>query len=195
MPLSSSIAPNEHSIAVVLVSLLPCHLTSSCSLHDECQLLTTSRYENFANITASVDQLDDQVKLCYICREEERYDGKPCARRRLTHTHTHTIHHSPAPGTPPRAWTHPCTCTLIAHESCLLRWIQSSQSTRSRASNALKCPQCGTAYELTSSNPWLLRWLDMGNKGLSMIGRVVSVGSLTVVVVSLGTGAWPSPIP
>ena len=100
----------------------------------------------------------------------------------------------PAPGTPPRAWTHPCTCTLIAHESCLLRWIQSSQSTRSRASNALKCPQCGTAYELTSSNPWLLRWLDLGNKGLSMVGRVVSVGSLTVVVVSLGTGAWPNPI-
>ncbi|KAF8554282.1 hypothetical protein OG21DRAFT_1412900 [Imleria badia] len=117
-----------------------------------------------------VPTIDDlKVKLCYICREEERYD---------------------APGTPPRAWTHPCTCTLIAHESCLLRWIQSSQSTRSRASNALKCPQCGTAYELTSSNPWLLRCLDMGNKGLSMIGRVVSVGSLTVVVVSLGTGLY-----
>ncbi|KAG8215394.1 hypothetical protein J3R82DRAFT_8995 [Butyriboletus roseoflavus] len=111
---------------------------------------------------------DLKVKLCYICREEERYD---------------------APGTP-RAWTHPCTCTLIAHESCLLRWIQSSQSTRSRASNALKCPQCGTPYELTSSNPWLLRWLDMGNKGLSLIGRVVSVGSLTVVVISLGTGLY-----
>ncbi|KAF8126400.1 hypothetical protein EV363DRAFT_1434288 [Boletus edulis] len=117
-----------------------------------------------------VPTIDDlKVKLCYICREEERYD---------------------APGTPPRAWTHPCTCTLIAHESCLLRWIQSSQSTRSRAANALKCPQCGTPYELTSSNPWLLRWLDMGNKGLSMVGRVVSVGSLTVVVVSLGTGLY-----
>ncbi|KAG9310846.1 hypothetical protein JVU11DRAFT_8701 [Chiua virens] len=107
-----------------------------------------------------VPTIDDlKVKLCYICREEERYD---------------------APGTPPRTWTHPCTCTLIAHEACLLRWIQSSQTTRSRASNALQCPQCGTAYELTSSNPLLLRWLDMGNKGLSMIGRIVSVGSLTV---------------
>lgn len=24
---------------------------------------------------ANVDRLDDQVKLCYICREEEQYDG------------------------------------------------------------------------------------------------------------------------
>ncbi|KAF9235898.1 hypothetical protein BU15DRAFT_89381 [Melanogaster broomeanus] len=117
-----------------------------------------------------VPTIDDlRVKLCYICREEERYD---------------------APESPARAWTHPCTCTLIAHESCLLRWIQSSQSTRSRASNALKCPQCGTAYELTSYNPWLLRWLNIGNKGLSMVGRVVSVGSLTVLVVGLGTGMY-----
>jgi hypothetical protein len=54
-------------------------------------------------------------------------------------------------------------------------------------------PQCGTAYELTSSSPWLLRWLDIGNKGLSMVGRIVSLSSLTVVVVSLGTGAWPNP--
>ncbi|KIK96311.1 hypothetical protein PAXRUDRAFT_826109 [Paxillus rubicundulus Ve08.2h10] len=117
-----------------------------------------------------VPTIDDlKVKLCYICREEERFD---------------------APEYPLRAWSHPCTCTLIAHESCLLRWIQSSQATRSRASNALKCPQCGTAYQLTSYNPWLLRWLDVGNKGLSMVGRVVSLGSLTVVVVSLGTGMY-----
>ncbi|KAF8838131.1 hypothetical protein BDN67DRAFT_1070933 [Paxillus ammoniavirescens] len=117
-----------------------------------------------------VPTIDDlKVKLCYICREEEQFD---------------------APESPPRAWTHPCTCTLIAHESCLLRWIQSSQATRSRASNALKCPQCGTAYQLTSYNPWLLRWLNVGNKGLSMVGRVVSLGSLTVVVVSLGTGMY-----
>lgn len=27
------------------------------------------------NLTASTDRLGDQVKLCYICREEERYDG------------------------------------------------------------------------------------------------------------------------
>ncbi|KAF9034425.1 hypothetical protein BDZ89DRAFT_1062489 [Hymenopellis radicata] len=51
--------------------------------------------------------IDDlRVKLCYICRDEERYDQ---------------------PENPPRVWIHPCRCALIAHEACLLDWIQSSQ--------------------------------------------------------------------
>ncbi|KIM61838.1 hypothetical protein SCLCIDRAFT_1215657 [Scleroderma citrinum Foug A] len=112
---------------------------------------------------------DLRVKLCYICREEERHD---------------------APENPPRAWTHPCRCTLVAHESCLLQWIQTSQQNRSRAPNALKCPQCGSLYELESNNPVLLRLLDSANKGLSVMGKIVTVASFTVVVVSLGTGIY-----
>ncbi|KAG2357741.1 hypothetical protein BDR07DRAFT_1452965 [Suillus spraguei] len=108
---------------------------------------------------------DLRVKLCYICREEERYD---------------------APEDPPRAWTHPCKCTLVAHESCLLQWIQTSQQNLSRAPNALKCPQCSSVYELESENPLILRILDTANKGLSTMGKVVTIASVTVVVVSLG---------
>ncbi|KAH7911263.1 hypothetical protein BJ138DRAFT_1085948 [Hygrophoropsis aurantiaca] len=112
---------------------------------------------------------DLKVKLCYICREEERYD---------------------APEVPPRAWTHPCNCTLIAHEACLLQWIQSSQQNRSRAANALKCPQCGTAYVLDSKNPLLLRLMNAGNKALSTMGKFVTMFGLTFVVFSLGTGMY-----
>lgn len=93
-----------------------------------------------------------------------------------------------APDDPPRAWTHPCKCTLIAHESCLLQWIQTSQQNRSRAPNALKCPQCGSVYELESDNPVILRLLDAANRGLSTMGKIVTIASVTVVVVSLGTG-------
>ncbi|KAG6334545.1 hypothetical protein ID866_4542 [Astraeus odoratus] len=117
-----------------------------------------------------VPTIDDlRVKLCYICREEERYD---------------------VPENPPRAWTHPCRCTLVAHESCLLQWIQTSQQNRSRAPNALKCPQCGSLYELESDNPLPLRLLNSANKGLSAMGKIVTVASFTVVVVSLGTGIY-----
>ncbi|KAI5990384.1 hypothetical protein EDD15DRAFT_2388768 [Pisolithus albus] len=120
-----------------------------------------------------VPTIDDlRVKLCYICREEERYDAQS------------------APGNPPRAWTHPCRCTLIAHESCLLQWIQTSQQNRSRAPNALKCPQCGSPYELESDNPIILRLLDAANRGLSAVGKIVTVASFTVVVVSIGTGIY-----
>ncbi|EGO28675.1 hypothetical protein SERLADRAFT_366371 [Serpula lacrymans var. lacrymans S7.9] len=118
----------------------------------------------------SVPTVNDlRVKLCYICREEERYD---------------------APEDPPRPWTHPCNCTLVAHESCLLQWIQTSQQNRSRAPNALKCPQCGSAYELESDNPWILRLLDSGNKALSLMGRMVTVASVTSIVVSFGAGIY-----
>ncbi|KAH7882683.1 hypothetical protein F5I97DRAFT_1816781 [Phlebopus sp. FC_14] len=119
---------------------------------------------------------DLRVKLCYICREEERYDGTNMG---------HTV-----PEDPPRAWTHPCNCTLVAHESCLLQWIQSSQQNRSRAANALKCPQCGSAYELESNNPLILRILNAANRGLSTMGKIVTVASVTVVVISLGTGIY-----
>jgi RING-variant domain len=85
---------------------------------------------------------------------------------------------------PPRQWTHPCKCTLVAHESCLLRWIQTSQSDRSRAPNALKCPQCGSTYELVSDDPMLLRILRRGNKFLERIGRTFTLfGAVGVLAV------------
>ncbi|KAG1750338.1 uncharacterized protein EDB91DRAFT_1106734 [Suillus paluster] len=111
---------------------------------------------------------DLRIKLCYICREEERHD---------------------APEEPPRAWTHPCKCTLIAHESCLLQWIQTSQQNRSRAPNALKCPQCGSAYELQSDNPLILRILDGANRGLSTMGKIVTIASMYILSTAYGAYA------
>ncbi|PCH43083.1 hypothetical protein WOLCODRAFT_90148 [Wolfiporia cocos MD-104 SS10] len=122
------------------------------------------------NSDTYVPTVDDlRVKLCFICREEERYD---------------------APEDPPRAWTHPCSCTLVAHESCLLQWIKSAQQDPSRARNALKCPQCGAAYELESDNPFILRLLDNVNTSLSIVGKLVSAAGLAGVVVSVGFGVY-----
>ncbi|KDQ55926.1 hypothetical protein JAAARDRAFT_59382 [Jaapia argillacea MUCL 33604] len=115
---------------------------------------------------------DLRVKECYICREEERHDQ---------------------PTQPPRAWVHPCSCTLIAHESCLLHWISTSQSNArsgSSQANALKCPQCGSKYELVSDRPWTLKLLDVANRALSVGGRVVSVGAVGVIVCSFGAGIY-----
>ncbi|KAI0759067.1 hypothetical protein C8Q74DRAFT_1319825 [Fomes fomentarius] len=108
---------------------------------------------------------DLRVKLCYICREEERYDN---------------------PEDPPRAWTHPCSCTLVAHESCLLQWIKSAQQDPARVGNALKCPQCGATYELESENPRILRLLNALNAALASAGKVATVSGVVGVVVSFG---------
>lgn len=108
-----------------------------------------------------------QVKLCYICREEERYDS---------------------PDVPAKAWTHPCNCTLVAHETCLLQWIQTSQGSPSKA-NALKCPQCGAAYEITSEKPPMYTILDKGNHVISRIAQLVTAAGMSSVVITIGTGA------
>ncbi|TRM63280.1 hypothetical protein BD626DRAFT_537166 [Schizophyllum amplum] len=96
----------------------------------------------------TVDDL--RVKLCFICREEETYDQ---------------------PEDPPRAWCHPCKCTLVAHETCLLQWIQSAD----RKQNATSCRQCGAPYRITSENPPILKILSAGNSVFQMLGRSFTV--------------------
>ncbi|OBZ74986.1 E3 ubiquitin-protein ligase MARCH5 [Grifola frondosa] len=116
-----------------------------------------------------VPTVDDlRVKLCYICREEERFDN---------------------PSEPRKAWTHPCSCTLVAHESCLLHWIRAAQKDRwaPGAKNALKCPQCGTAYELESQNPWILRALNTVNRNLSTIG---TLSVFAGIIFTAGAGVY-----
>lgn len=53
----------------------------------------------------------------------------------------------PCPPNPPTAWRHPCSCTLQAHELCLLDWIADQESPRSRSGRSgpadkILCPQC-----------------------------------------------------
>ncbi|KAI3604192.1 ring finger domain-containing protein [Moniliophthora roreri] len=117
-----------------------------------------------------VPTIDDlRVKLCFICREEETFDK---------------------PSNPPRKWTHPCQCTLLAHESCLLEWIQTAQTNPSStaADNALKCPQCGAKYQLESDLPVGMRVVNNiltgWNKTLGRVGRVF----VKMIPVAFGTG-------
>ncbi|OJT05014.1 hypothetical protein TRAPUB_4196 [Trametes pubescens] len=90
------------------------------------------------------------------------------------------------PESPARAWTHPCACTLVAHEACLLQWIRSAQADPARARNALKCPQCGAAYALESANPPLLRVLDAANAVFTAAGTVATAVGFGCAVVSVG---------
>lgn len=126
-----------------------------------------------------VPTVDDlRVKMCYICREEERYDVPTQAKTK---------------------WTHPCQCTLIAHESCLLHWIQSSQENQSRVEKAFKCPQCGSDYEIESDNPLLLRIMNKLNGMLTRTGKIATLVGMGTTLLTFGTclyvlcttyGAW-----
>jgi len=110
--------------------------------------------------------IDDlRVKLCWICREEE-------------------IRGDTAQVGPARSWVHPCACTLVAHEDCLLAWVKESQAQPSRRDTALNCPQCGTHYSIESDNPFLLRVLNRFDNLTSRAGTYVSLGIVAGVAVS-----------
>lgn len=133
-----------------------------------------------------------QVKLCYICREEEHFDAGQFTTYPSGITVLNLTSHLPAPegAGAPKEWTHPCKCTLVAHESCLLKWIQTSQGDASRAPNALKCPQCGAHYELESDRPVILHILGAGNKVLQRAGRFFMLLSAVGTVVVFGSGMF-----
>ncbi|EAU87804.1 hypothetical protein CC1G_09423 [Coprinopsis cinerea okayama7 len=124
-----------------------------------------------AQSTALVPTVNDlKVKLCYICREEENYNDPP--------------------ENPPRAWAHPCKCTLVAHEQCLLKWIQSSQKSEVRASKALKCPQCESTYELESDKPLIFRVMEKGHRILRRAGAFVVLFGFATVAGVIGTSVY-----
>lgn len=131
-----------------------------------------------------------QVKLCYICREEEHFDAGQFTTYSSGIPVLNLTSRLPAPEGAPKEWTHPCKCTLVAHESCLLKWIQTSQGDASRAPNALKCPQCGAQYELESDRPMILRILGAGNKLLQRAGRFFVLLSAVGTVVVFGSGMF-----
>ncbi|KAH9920890.1 uncharacterized protein BXZ73DRAFT_52026 [Epithele typhae] len=129
------------------------------------------------------DVNDLRVKLCFICREEELFDSEDNRRSYVPSTADAL---PLEPDDPPRAWTHPCSCTLVAHESCLLNWIKAAQADPDRSKNALKCPQCSTTYELESDNPRALRILNAANVALSQLGQVATVCAGVTLVASFG---------
>lgn len=112
---------------------------------------------------------DIKSKTCWICQEgdeadsegEQEVDGannegvgkskksKKRRRRKLDQR---------------RRFVHPCNCTLVAHEACLLTWIKRKTT---RAQPTVKCPQCAHPYQLVAPASLLLRAFEQMESGLT----------------------------
>jgi hypothetical protein len=105
----------------------------------------------------SVDQV--QHKTCFICYEDEGEDGSSHGK-----------------------WVHPCKCSLVAHEDCLLHWISVSKPTASE-SVPVTCPQCAAPYTISQLNFPLLNLIEkVEDVWAKNVGRVLMVGA--------GLGTW-----
>ncbi|KAB5590940.1 RINGv domain containing protein [Ceratobasidium theobromae] len=95
---------------------------------------------------------DLKTRICWICMEEESHPITPSDKPR---------------------WIHPCKCTLVAHEICLLTWISESTAPGGQTStNATCCPQCKTPYQIVSNKSTLLALMAVVEMGGVVVRKV-----------------------
>lgn len=117
---------------------------------------------------------EGEVSRCWICFEEESNID---------------------PLSDPR-WRKPCACSLIAHEECLLTWLDETQRQTSQGVNSagsIRCPQCKQVYQISSRRSHVVRWLTFGDRWITRaLLATIPLGllkSIAVVCFYYGQGA------
>ncbi|KAL1734803.1 hypothetical protein EV714DRAFT_201789 [Schizophyllum commune] len=123
--------------------------------------------ETAASISGSEIRLEQlSRRTCFICQQEERFNAN---------------------SSPSNTWVHPCRCTLLAHRTCLVNWINAVHLPKAPDPYKMevRCPQCNEVYTFAvnhSAPSRLLKVLDLGNK---VVEGVVQIGMRALVVGSL----------
>ncbi|EST05879.1 Zinc finger, RING-CH-type [Kalmanozyma brasiliensis GHG001] len=110
---------------------------------------------------------DLRTKSCWICSEDDE-DPLPSSSQSSS---------SSAASSRPKRFVHPCKCTLVAHESCLLRWIDQSKRNHPLQDH-VTCPQCKAPYILINNKTPLLKVFEFFDK---IVTRVEPYGAVAVV--------------
>ena len=109
-------------------------------------------------------------KVCFICYEDESSGSATESGADLGSSSGHG------------PWIHPCKCSLMAHEDCLLQWISISRPTASK-NVPVACPQCSAPYTINQLNFPLLNLIErIEGVWTRNIGKVLMVGA--------GLGSW-----
>ncbi|CAO1634504.1 unnamed protein product [Sympodiomycopsis kandeliae] len=82
-----------------------------------------------------------------------------------------------------RKFVHACQCTLLAHEACLFRWIESKAAHHN--SPPVACPQCKVPYKIVSPKPLALKIFEQCEDTVS--GILPYLGYSTIVGLVLGS--------
>jgi hypothetical protein len=166
-PCTSTSTPTSTTMADPAPAPIPTAESSTAAAAAAAAVAAATETAAHADDAGAVPTVADlRVKLCYICREESE------------------------PGAPADGWVHPCRCTLVAHEACLLDWIRSAQQNRAQARKATVCPQCGAPYELTSARPVALRTFQVVDRAGALAGALTIAGCAGSVVAGMTLGIW-----
>lgn len=121
----------------------------------------------------TVTVCDIKNRTCWICSDGDEGDARPDTVRR---------------------WVHPCKCSLIAHESCLLTWIRSRRASGTPDPNrVITCPQCSYPYTIVETKPAVLKLFEAGDGVLRSLvpigGAAVLGGGILIAATAYGCTA------
>ena len=108
-----------------------------------------------------------QVRHCFICSEEDTSRAQPAI-----------------------GWVHPCRCTLVAHEACLFRWIDSAPP--GQRETRLKCSSCGSAYYIARIPSRTLGIIRRVDRLVARLGGIWFFGTIAGAGVSFVLCAYLS---
>lgn len=131
----------------------------------------------------TVDDL--KSKTCWVCQEDDADSDSEQEVKDLFNDQTGTSKKSKKTGRGRTdRFVHPCSCILVAHERCLLHWINRKSTP---AQPTVKCPQCAHPYRLISPTPSLLHIFERTNSHLS---RIVWTGVAALVGTAVGYACY-----
>jgi len=95
---------------------------------------------------SSSSEDEDEPRKCWICFNDETEDDETTSE-----------------------WRSPCTCSLVAHEKCLLDWIADMEapSSRRRAgtrATKVECPQCKSEIKIERPRSYIVDAVRLGEK-------------------------------
>jgi hypothetical protein len=96
--------------------------------------------------SAPVQEEDDEPRKCWICFNDETEDDETTSE-----------------------WRSPCTCSLVAHEQCLLDWIADMEAPNNRRragtrAAKIQCPQCKSDIKIARPRSYIVDAVRVGER-------------------------------
>ncbi|KAH4055819.1 hypothetical protein HBI26_186540 [Parastagonospora nodorum] len=102
--------------------------------------------EEAPKLTNTPQEEEDEPRKCWICFNDETEDDETSSE-----------------------WRSPCTCSLVAHEKCLLDWIADMEAPNNRRragtrASKIQCPQCKSEIKIARPRSFVVDAVRLGER-------------------------------